>query len=202
MRKSKLIGKEINGLLALDSRHIGNDTKIYVRCMKCGENAWVFRRSFLNGTKCVNCSGGRKYHNADDAQGTPLHNRYSSILRRIKGHKDYKGITMCEEWVNDFHAFEKWAIENGYKEGLTIDRIDNSKGYSPDNCRWATPKQQANNRRSNTTVEYDGNVYTLSQFADYIGLSRTTVTQRHRLGWSAEDIAKTPYRSRKKWSEQ
>ncbi len=69
-----------------------------------------------------------------------------------KIYKDYggRGITVCAEWLHDFVAFRDWALSHGYQDDLTIDRIDNDKGYSPDNCHWATMKEQRVNQRPRT----------------------------------------------------
>jgi hypothetical protein len=64
-------------------------------------------------------------------------------------YQDYggRGITVCDEWLNSFTSFYDWSIANGYRDDLSIDRIDNDKGYSPDNCRWATVLEQNRNKR-------------------------------------------------------
>lgn len=109
------------------------------------------------------------------------HTRIYNIWRNMKyrcEHKDHpqyidyggRGIYVCEEW-HDFMMFYKWATENGYQDNLTIDRIDNNNGYSPDNCRWVDAKIQGNNKRNNLIVEFKGKPMTISQISDLTGIN-------------------------------
>ena len=97
-----------------------------------------------------------------------------------KQYCDYgnKGILVCKEWKDDFHNFAWWALMNGYTNELTIDRINNSNGYNPDNCRWATHKQQANNRTNIILITRDGETKTLYQWSEITGINRNTLRQR------------------------
>lgn len=93
-----------------------------------------------------------------------------------------KGIEVCEEWRNDFENFYKWAMENGYKDNLTIDRIDNDGDYRPENCRWATMKQQCNNRSSCIKIEYKGKRYTIKEIAEKLNIPAKTLYARYKRG--------------------
>lgn len=94
-------------------------------------------------------------------------------------YKDYgaRGIAVCDEWLNS-QVFIDWALANGYRESLTLDRIDVSGNYEPTNCRWATPKEQANNRRHNLRITHQGKTKTLYEWAREKGLSVNTVRAR------------------------
>lgn len=117
--------------------------------------------------------------------GTPIYRRWSHMKERCNrpsniGYKDYggRGITVCEEWQNDFVAFYEWSIANGYADNLQLDRRDNSKGYSPDNCRYVEPKVNYNNKRDNTIVNYNGVTRTAAEWSRKIGVSAETFLNR------------------------
>ena len=112
--------------------------------------------------------------------------------------KDYahygnRGIKVCTEWENSFDSFRDWAIENGYAAELTLDRKNNDRGYCPDNCRWATRKEQVNNRSNNLTFTYKGITHTLAEWSEIYGINASTLHDRvMRLGYSFEEAISKP----------
>ena len=89
-----------------------------------------------------------------------------------------RGIKVCEEWHN-IEQFEKWVKTSGWKKGLTIDRIDVDGDYCPENCRWATRKEQANNRRDTVRIKFLGEEHTLSEWAEILGVNQSTLKNRY-----------------------
>ncbi len=103
-----------------------------------------------------------------------------------------KGISICEEWKNSFESFYEWSMNNGYSAELTIDRIDNSKGYFPENCRWADCFTQARNKSNCRYYTYRGQTKTLSEWSEISGIDRKTISDRiDRFGWSFEKAIST-----------
>ncbi|MDR0645383.1 MAG: hypothetical protein LBG05_10870 [Treponema sp.] len=125
--------------------------------------------------------------------------RYSRIYGIWKGIKtrcgnpnrrDYqsyggRGIKICKD-LERFQPFYDWALSNGYADDLSIDRIDNDKGYSPDNCRWATAKEQSINRRNVALLLFNGKTQCVTDWAKELGLEYKTVFARIKRGWSLE----------------
>lgn len=116
-----------------------------------------------------------------------------------KFYKDYggRGIKVCDEWMDkkEGHSnFQKWAAENGWEKGRSIDRIDVNGNYEPNNCRWATPEEQANNRRNNNYVTINGVTKTTSEWARQIGISQNAFTGRINSGWTGEELLKPKFK--------
>jgi hypothetical protein len=123
-----------------------------------------------------------------------IHNVWGKMIYRCENpkssnfkHYGGKGIKVCEEW-HDLRKFYEWAINNGYKDNLEIDRIDNSKDYCPENCRWATRKQQTRNTSQNTHVEINGERMILVEVAEKYGIKYSTVRARYRRGERGEEL--------------
>ena len=107
-----------------------------------------------------------------------------------RSYKDYggRGISVCEEWLNDFNIFYRWALDNGYKENLTLDRIDINGNYCPENCRWATMQEQSMNRRNTVYLTYKGETMVLSEWARRLGVHGHTIRQRMAKGMPEDKI--------------
>lgn len=116
-----------------------------------------------------------------------------------------RGITVCDEWLgeNGFMNFYNWSMENGYSEELSIDRIDNDKGYSPDNCRWADNFQQANNTSKTHKITYNGETHSIAEWSRILGISRCVIKDRiTKLHWSDDLALSTPVLRREQWSNK
>lgn len=96
-----------------------------------------------------------------------------------------RGIGICDEWRGNFSAFREWAMSNGYDDAKSIDRIDNDRGYSPCNCRWADARTQCSNRRTCHMLTVDGQTHTIAEWSRLTRISKTTIRERLKRGWSA-----------------
>lgn len=111
--------------------------------------------------------------------------------KKASNYKFYgaRGIKVCEEW-HDIQEFEKWVENSGYQEGLTLDRINPNGKYEPNNCRWASRKAQANNRRNTVWITHEGETHTISEWADIKGINRSTLNNRYWRGDRGEKLFK------------
>lgn len=102
------------------------------------------------------------------------------------------GITMCDDWKGHYETFRDWALENGYNDGLEIDRIDNSLGYLPSNCRWVTKKQNLNNKSNNVKLCYLGVEHTVEDVAKMSGVDKDLIYRRLKKGLKDDDVITPP----------
>lgn len=154
----------------------------------CGKETVVEKshlRKNVDATISCGCVGSK--HNM--SHKNRIYDIWAGIRQRClnvkENHPDYKnykgrGITMCADWKNDFKAFYNWAIKSGYKDNLTIDRIDNNGNYGPNNCRWVDRKIQNRNKRNLKTVYYKGKKFIIPELAELLGLKYHTVYMRYR----------------------
>ena len=124
----------------------------------------------------------------------PWYNSYRAMMDRCyrENAKNYhlyggRGIKVCEEWC-DISKFEEWVNNSNYQKGLTLDRINNDGNYEPSNCRWATMKEQDNNRRNTVYVEYNGFVRTIPEWAEITGINKSTLNNRYHRGDRGERL--------------
>lgn len=144
-----------------------------------------------------------KHGNAKRGNESPTWATWQSMRRRCAYKNSNRwdmyggrGITVCDRWRDSFEAFLE---DMGPRpEGCSIDRIDNSKGYSKENCRWASAKEQARNRKSSVLIEFNGKTQCITEWAEEIGIAVGTLYQRLHKGWSVEKALTTPLMRQRK----
>lgn len=219
MHKTDITGERFGNLVVLgkcDPIPGKKNSRWLCRC-DCGRTSIVSRCSLITGhTKT--CGDNTHKKGANSTHGlskTRLYQEWLSMKRRClpnsQDSKTYfrRGITVCTEWLSDFIAFRSWAIANGYADNLSLDRVDNDKGYSPDNCRWVPIALQQSNKSNTTIVEYEGQQHCLRTLCEEIGFPYKTAHRRYmnlkRRGKSIDtsilfapiDKSKIPLRYRK-----
>lgn len=143
---------------------------------------------------CLQKDIAKKNKTKHNGKYTRLYNTWLNIKRRCynpssKAFPYYgaKGIKMYDKWIHDFSAFKDWAYKNGYNDTLTIDRINNDGDYEPNNCRWATLKQQANNKKNVLKYKYNNKYFTISELSDKFNISHSVLYYRLKIAkWNIE----------------
>jgi hypothetical protein len=194
-------GQKINMLTVVSGGETRSGRSAYMCVCECGSEI-IVRTTDLSraSVKSCGCLARRKSserasvrNKTHGMRNTKTYSIWQGMTARClrKTHTSYKsygarGVTVCDEWL----SFEAFLSDMGEcpSEGHSIDRIDNEKGYFKENCRWATTSDQANNRRSNTLIEYKGEVLTLSQWATRFGMTRWKISDRIKSGLPLEEV--------------
>jgi hypothetical protein len=202
-RKKVQIGDRF-GRLTVISGEVRNGKKLFYKCQcDCGNTVFTRRDHLLSGAsrscKCLSretvskTKSGNKYGLKHGLSNTRICKIWYGMLDRCQNekHKFYfryggRGIKVCDEWRLDVATFYNWAIQNGYSDSLTLDRIDVNGNYEPSNCRWATWEQQNNNKSDNNLIEYHGLKRTLSEWAKYVGIDTRVLDRRLAVGWTLD----------------
>ena len=196
----------------------------YVCICSCGKQLIVRGASLLNGnSKSCGCMRTEtlkrmgkesiqkilanpkwRGHHVHDGRRTELYSHWCAMKARCNNKNSAnwhsyggRGIKVCDEWQT-FPAFRDWAMANGYKDGLTIDRIDNDKGYEPSNCRWVTMKQQSRNTSRNLYFTIDGVRKSFSEWCEEYNVPSRAIYQRLKRGWEIEEALEIPLRITKR----
>lgn len=189
-------GQKVNKLRVLHRvENVGNQPAWLCKC-ECGVEKRFLGMHLRAGTT-HDCGCGTLKRRSDAIKrhgraGTPEHRTWCGLIHRCAcetspSWKNYggRGITVCNRWLKFENFFEDMGLR---PEGMTLDRKDNSKGYGPDNCRWATVKEQQNNRRSNVYLTLEGEVKTLKQWATHFRVKYAVVKARRANGVTGTDL--------------
>lgn len=197
------------GRLQVIERAENHGKRVMWRCLcECGKEVTTRGENLTTGRTqscgCYNRERSSLRHTTHGGTKTRMHREWAKIKQRCSNPNndrwaDYggRGIEVCPEWRYSFEAFRDWALANGYRDDLTIDRIDVNGNYEPGNCRWITNKEQQHNRRNNHYITYNGETHTITEWARIYGLSENGLVHRISRGWEIERALMTPMQNRK-----
>lgn len=211
------VGQVFNWWLVLDvpaglTGRLAYEAGVLCRC-RCGLEKHVNAYHLARGksSRCRSCRARTNFttHGESDCGGSQKGERLYRLWKAMKWRCNPKnqsvdgrsycrrGISVCEEWAESYTAFRDWALANGYRDDLTLDRRDNNRGYGPDNCRFATYTQQARNTRRSRMLTAFGETKTLPEWAEdsRCACSHMALHQRIWNGWPHEEAIKTPHLS-------
>lgn len=201
-----ITGKKFNFLIAI--KRVGsyiNHSPIWEFYCHCGRTVNRVKSTVISGKiRSCGCMNWKKEKDGYVFRSNhPLWETWVGMMRRcyVKTRRNYRfyggrGITVCDRWKK----FDEFALDMGERpKGMTLDRIDNSGNYSPENCRWASFRDQCKNRRSTNFIFHDGKKQCLQDWANEKRINATTIyTRIHKYGWSGKDALETPVRKTKR----
>lgn len=213
MRKYNLAGRRFGRLLVLYECDWRKNEHILWHCRcDCGNEVDVVCGNLTSGhTKSCGCYSRECTVERSTIHGMnrrgerhPIHHTWQDMLQRCENpnNSSYhryggRGITVCDEWHNPV-VFADWALANNWEKGLQLDRIDNNGNYEPSNCRWATRKEQARNRRNNSLITFNGKTQTMAEWAEETGIKIGTLWARiNQTHWPIERALTEPARRQK-----
>ena len=188
------------GRLTVVKYEFSKNHKRYWLCKcECGNDKYI-HTSVLTSGHTISC-GCYKRENIKNGlrtkhklRNTRLYRIWANMKTRCYNANDphyerygARGISICDEWRNNFKSFYDWAMSNGYEDNLTIDRVNNDGNYEPSNCRWATVKEQNQNKRTVKFLTYNGETKTIPEWTKDLNLGKETIRERIKKGWSTEE---------------
>lgn len=206
--KDEMIGRKFNKLTVIerleDVQYTKKQkTKQYLCQCECGRYVKISYYNLIYGkTKSCGClkSRYRTPHLTHGMTGTRIYEIWTGMKKRCENPKanNYhlyggRGIKLCKEW-HSFGKFYRWAIENGYNDKLTIDRIDVNKDYEPSNCKWSTFKEQANNKRNTVYITVNNETKCITEWAKLLNIPTSTLSSRIHCFGNVSKVITKPYR--------
>ena len=196
MKLRDLTGQTFGRLTVLERGDSLGRVGVYWKCRcECGNECTIHANAIVRGhTRSCGCLAEEiaKKPKSHGLSSTREFQIWKAMRRRCncKNASNYyryggRGVKVCDEW-NDFVNFYKWCAENGFKEGLTIDRIDNDGDYCPENCRWVDKITQGNNKSNNRKILYKGEQLSLMQVERITNIDHRTLGKRLDAGWTIE----------------